>query len=400
MSPRLCHLPSVGLAALVLAGCTGMGPSRVGQWPTAPDPPPIPLRKPAPPNLRPAIATAPVAPLPAAHAVTTGPLAPLGPVETFASAPAVRAGAGGHTVRRGDTVYGIARRFGVPIRTVIDANGLRPPYALRFGQTLIIPKPRRHVVQKGDTVYGISRRYGVDMTELVRLNRIAPPYAIAPGQGLLLPVPARPPAPIGRIVVRDSAKPGTPAGGTAATPARVPKGAQTPTQSAGVQTAAIRTAAPIPAEPIAPGAGVRPAAIPQPPPRAGGKFLWPVRGKLIAGYGVRKGGWHNDGINIAAPRGAPVRAAENGVVAYAGNELRGFGNLLLIKHAGGWVTAYAHNEGFLVKRGETVKRGQVIARIGSSGNVSRPQLHFEIRKGTRAIDPTRLLGAQRAGTGN
>jgi murein DD-endopeptidase MepM/ murein hydrolase activator NlpD len=138
------------------------------------------------------------------------------------------------------------------------------------------------------------------------------------------------------------------------------------------------------------------AAIPAPPPRAGGKFLWPVQGRTIAGYGRKKNGLHNDGINIAAPRGAPVQAAENGVVAYIGNELRGFGNLILIRHAGGWVTAYAHNAGFLVRRGDTVKRGQVIARIGSSGNVATPQLHFEIRKGARSVDPTRFLGPQRA----
>ena len=144
---------------------------------------------------------------------------------------------------------------------------------------------------------------------------------------------------------------------------------------------------------LATGAG---AAIPAPPPRAGGKFLWPVRGRTIAGYGRKKDGLHNDGINIAAPRGAPVRAADNGVVAYLGNELRGFGNLILLKHAGGWVTAYAHNQDFLVKRGQTVTRGQPIARVGSSGNVATPQLHFEIRKGTRSVDPTRFLGPQRA----
>ena len=121
-----------------------------------------------------------------------------------------------------------------------------------------------------------------------------------------------------------------------------------------------------------------------------------MRGRTIAGYGPKKNGLHNDGINIAAPRGAPVQAAENGVVVYIGNELRGFGNLILIKHAGGWVTAYAHNADFLVRRGDTVKRGQVIARIGSSGNVATPQLHFEIRKGARSVDPTRFLGPQRA----
>jgi murein DD-endopeptidase MepM/ murein hydrolase activator NlpD len=133
-----------------------------------------------------------------------------------------------------------------------------------------------------------------------------------------------------------------------------------------------------------------------PPPRGSGKFLWPVNGKLISLYGVKQGGQHNDGINIAAPLGTPVRAADNGVVVYAGNELRGFGNLLLIRHADGWVSAYAHCDALLVKRGDQVKRGQVIARVGQTGAVSSPQLHFELRKSGQAVDPTTELGPQGA----
>jgi murein DD-endopeptidase MepM/ murein hydrolase activator NlpD len=133
--------------------------------------------------------------------------------------------------------------------------------------------------------------------------------------------------------------------------------------------------------------------IPQPASRAGGLFQWPVNGKVISSFGATSGGLHNDGINIAAPRGTPVHAAENGVVVYAGNQLRGFGNLVLIRHADGWVTAYAHNDTLLVKKGQQVKRGDVIARVGSTGNVSQPQLHFEVRKGTEAVDPKTMLGA-------
>ena len=117
---------------------------------------------------------------------------------------------------------------------------------------------------------------------------------------------------------------------------------------------------------------------------------------MISGFGATGKGRHNDGINIAAPRGTPVKAAENGVVAYAGNELRGFGNLLLIKHDGGWVTAYAHNEALLVRRGDRVRKGQTIARVGSSGGVSTPQLHFELRRGKNAVDPRKHLGKSRA----
>jgi murein DD-endopeptidase MepM/ murein hydrolase activator NlpD len=130
---------------------------------------------------------------------------------------------------------------------------------------------------------------------------------------------------------------------------------------------------------------------PEAPARDGDGFLWPVRGRVLATYGSGTDGTHNDGINIAAPRGAAVQAADAGVVAYTGNELRGYGNLILIKHANGWISAYAHCDLTLVKRGQKVARGQVIARVGSTGNVGEPQLHFELRRGNRAVDPREFL---------
>lgn len=130
-----------------------------------------------------------------------------------------------------------------------------------------------------------------------------------------------------------------------------------------------------------------------PPPRAGKTFQWPVRGRVIATFGPQARGIHNDGMNIAAPRGTPIRAAENGEVAYDGDGIKALGNLLLIRHADGFVTAYAHAENLLVKKGDIVRRGQVIARVGDSGGVSEPQLHFEIRQGAQAIDPQPLMGA-------
>ncbi len=383
-APRaLAVLLALSLAGS-LSGCLGAGPTRMAGQGPRPDPPPIPLRKPAPPAVRPALASA--APVEAravargvargvvrgmaAAPVTTASLEPLQKPAALARAPvpapAPTPAPGGvatvsYRVQAGDTVYGVARRFAVPLRAMINANRLTPPYALRVGQALRIPNPRRHIVAAGDTVYGLARRYGVPATQLVRLNAIKPPYTISPGQDLILPVPVR----VAGAPRRQVAAAG---GARAVTRTTALKAIQAPA----------------------------PQAIRQPPARAGGKFLWPVRGRTIVGYGPKKGGLHNDGINIAAPRGAPVQAAENGVVAYIGNELRGFGNLILIRHAGGWVTAYAHNADFLVRRGDTVKRGQVIARIGSSGNVATPQLHFEIRKGARSVDPTRLLGPQRA----
>jgi murein DD-endopeptidase MepM/ murein hydrolase activator NlpD len=126
-------------------------------------------------------------------------------------------------------------------------------------------------------------------------------------------------------------------------------------------------------------------------PKRSGKFMWPVQGKVISGFGINKAGKRNDGINISADKGTPIKSAENGVVAYVGDELKGFGNLVLIKHDGGWITAYAHADSVSVKKGMTVKKGQVIGKVGSTGNVKTPQLHFEVRKGTKASNPMNYL---------
>lgn len=132
-------------------------------------------------------------------------------------------------------------------------------------------------------------------------------------------------------------------------------------------------------------------ALPSPPARAGSKFLWPVKGRVLSGFGVKRKGLHNDGLNIAAPRGAPVRAAENGVVAYSGSELKGFGNMILLKHSGGFLTAYAHNGELLVRRGEVIRKGQTIAKVGSTGNVDSPQLHFQVRRKGKSVNPSAYL---------
>ncbi|MGQ3354329.1 MAG: murein hydrolase activator EnvC family protein, partial [Phreatobacter sp.] len=119
------------------------------------------------------------------------------------------------------------------------------------------------------------------------------------------------------------------------------------------------------------------------------QFRWPVRGRVVTGF--RAGS--SDGIKLSVPQGTPIKAAEDGVVAYAGNELRGYGNLVLVRHANGYVTAYAHNSTIAVRRGEQVRRGQTIAAAGQTGNVSSPQLHFEIRRGATPVDPMAFLGA-------
>jgi murein DD-endopeptidase MepM/ murein hydrolase activator NlpD len=151
------------------------------------------------------------------------------------------------------------------------------------------------------------------------------------------------------------------------------------------------------AAPAAPAAAVRSAGPDRPPALSGDGFLWPVPGEVVDGFGEKPNGQRNDGVNIAAPAGAPVRAAEHGVVVFAGDGIAGFGNLLLIRHADGFTTAYAHAEALDVRVGDVVERGQPVARVGTTGSVEEPQLHFELRAGRTPLDPLRhLVGRPRA----
>ena len=259
-------------------------------------------------------------------------------------------------VGKGDTVYGLSRRYRVSVRDIIVENRLRPPYRLTIGQRIVLPHGTVHIVRAGETLYRIARSHDVSVYALARANAIGPPYTIFVDQKL-------------RIPGSTSAQ----AVASSSPSAKVPRA---------LETASI----PVPAtRPTAP------KTIPRPPVTSGSGFLWPARGEVISLFGPKEKGLHNDGINIAAPAGAPIGAAENGVVAYAGNELRGFGNLILIKHSNGFVTAYAHAREILVARGDKVRRGQTIARVGSTGNVTSPQLHFEVRRGKTPLDPKKHL---------
>lgn len=267
-----------------------------------------------------------------------------------------------HLVGYNDSIYRIARRYGLSTRSIILANGLQPPYQLTIGQQLKLPHPNLHKVIRGDTLYSISRRYGVSMRQLAYLNELKSPYIIIENRVLRLPGGVE-----GEKTLEANKTTKKKAGNTA-------KKLRKPSQERRI-------------------GALRPL---KKPPKAHGSFIWPIEGRLISRFGAKGKGLHNDGINLAAPRGTPVRAAQSGIVAYAGNELRGFGNLLLIRHEKGLMSAYAHNEALLVKSGESVSRGQEIARVGSTGSVERPQLHFEIRKGREAINPLRYLRQQSA----
>ena len=299
------------------------------------------------------------------------------------------------TVAPGDTVYGLARRHGVRPTEIIAANGLSAPYALSLGQEIRLPnadgapvqadaiaaaavlapaptpapasKPASSLlreiervedaaqsaavapaaapgkldaiyeVRQGDTLYSLSRRFEVPLDALAAANGLAAPFSLSLGQSIVVP----------KVV---------------------------PTLEQPETTAAPAIAA-----------------APSPAPAAEGAFAWPIRGAIVAGYGALLDGVRNDGINIAAPAGAPVRASADGEVVYKGDELAGYGNLLLVKHEGGWVSAYAHTGQILVNKGERVLKGQVIAKVGDTGSVDAPQLHFELRHDLRPQDPIAAL---------
>lgn len=296
--------------------------------------------------------------------------------------------AGVHTVLDGDTVYSISKAYQLPTRDIITLNHISPPYKLMVGYRVKLPAPREYRVHPGDTLSDIARTFDTTSGEIARMNDLRAPYTVRKGQVLRLPTPttredyqartepavARAPAPAVEREVLAAPRTANPA---PVTSEPLPSPAATPQAKPEVQQASASTAAALPTDI---------------PARSGnGKFMWPVEGQVISTYGSKADGLHNDGINIKAPKGTPVRAAENGVVVYAGNELEGYGNLVLIRHADRWMTAYAHMDKFLVKKGETVKRGQSIGTVGSSGQVDTSQLHFEVRRGTEAKDPKLYL---------
>lgn len=270
-------------------------------------------------------------------------------------------------------------------------------------------KLREITVAAGDTLYSLSRKYSVPVNDLAVMNNISAPFALSVGQKLKVPDLAS--APVRTAVAAPVAKP-TPAATSAqskyGTPPVTPKAGVVPK----VATPAVATTKAVAS--TAPKGGAKNATqnaaktqpvkhaqqkissdpnkkLPSIAARSSSKFSWPVRGKILSHYGAKSGGLFNDGINIGASRGTAVKAAENGVVAYAGNEVKGMGNLVIIQHSGGWMTVYAHMDSMSVRRGARVSVGQKIGTVGATGKVDQPQLHFEIRKGTKAYNPSSYL---------
>ena len=246
-------------------------------------------------------------------------------------------------------------------------------------------------VQAGDTPRLIAQKTGVSEKVLIERNELAP-TRLKVGQVLYLPKGGKAPVAPRAVAVNDN-KPA-------------------PTQKSAPDVHVVKTtmfqapgakpqSAPAPASSPEVIGGQNPQVastqqLPAPEPMSGNSFRWPVQGRIISEFGAKPDGGHNDGIDVAVPLGTSVKAAENGVVAYAGDELKGYGNLVLIRHSNNWVSAYAHNDEILVKRGDQVRRGQVIAKAGRTGQVAQPQLHFELRKGSRPVDPTKFMANDQA----
>lgn len=257
------------------------------------------------------------------------------------------------TVREGDTVYALAARYGVPPTSIISDNQIGPPYSIFSGQQLRLTPQRTHVVGPEDSIYSISQRYAVSQYQLAEANGLDVPFELRVGQRLILPARQD-------FSVLDS----TPDVDATTVAALAPKVVEVPANVPRKRFVA---------------------------PSGTGAFRWPVEGEVITEFGPAARGVHNDGVNIAALEGAAVRASARGTVAFVGLEIKSFGTLVLVKHDGGIITAYAHLGDVMVREGDVIEAGQQIATVGLSGKVDTPQLHFEIRKSREPVDPRKLI---------
>ena len=302
-------------------------------------------------------------------------------------------------VARGDTLYSLAKQYEMSVDELAKMNSLERPYVLSVGQRLKVAEAKEVVtvakkeskdapdliavpakkptgvqtttrvalkevtIGVGDTLYSVSRKYSVPVNDLAVLNNLKAPFVLSVGQKLKVPDLAK--ANVKKTVVQNASE----------------KKVAVQTEKASVPVKQEQKK--ISSDPTK--------KLPTISARSSSKFSWPIKGKILSGYGAKSGGLFNDGINIGAAKGTTVKAAENGVVAYAGNEVKGMGNLIIVQHAAGWMTVYAHMDSLAVRRGTRVNVGQKIGTVGETGKVDTPQLHFEIRKGTKAYNPTAHL---------
>jgi murein DD-endopeptidase MepM/ murein hydrolase activator NlpD len=327
----------------------------------------------------------PLAPPSAAATPSVSPAAPRAATNSSAAGWSAQGGAR-VTVAAGDTLASISNRYGVPGPAILSANDLKSGAQVTPGRSIVIPVYNAAgVAQPAKSAAQPTKSAAQASAPKARVAALATPAK---------PEPAKPaksePAKPAKVA---SLEPAKPAKVEAVKPAKVEAAAKTakpePQKVAAIETKPAESAKPAAAPPSTKSAAVEdPKSTGALPSEAAGEFRWPARGRVITAFGGNGG---NEGINIAVPEGTPVKAAESGTVTYSGSEVKGYGNLVLIKHDNGYVSAYAHNGELSVKRGEKVKRGQVIAKAGQTGNVTSPQLHFEIRKGQTPVDPTGFL---------
>lgn len=289
-----------------------------------------------------------------------------------------------YVVQPGDGLRGIANKTGAGSEAIARENGLVAPFVIYPGQRLHIPGGRYHLVRAGETGIAIARAYNVPWSQIIEANDLTEPYVLRAGQRILIPGSA----------VGPGAGPGTITG-------REPSVAERKKSFelmvddivTGGEPALAQGGKPVRAVPA-------PTQLPNPtesyaePPRLTGAFSWPVNGPVIRRFGPGPSGERNDGIKIAAPLDTPIKASQDGVVAYTGEGVAGLGGLVIVKHGNGWTTVYGHARQVLVQRGQSVKRGQTIALSGATGFADRPEVHFEMRKGRTPVDPLVNLPAR------
>ena len=303
------------------------------------------------------------------------------------------------TVAHKDTLVSISRNNKVPLKDLIAVNHLTPPYHLKAGTKIELPSYHYYMVMPKDTLVKLSKHFHVSPDAIVAMNQIKTPYTIKKGQLLRIPspdskaitkMPPLVPAVVAQPVAAPKIAPTVPII-KKTTPVSQPQ-PQTSPQAAPKQQTNLTT---LPKTRVAIHTAVANEHTTYDGPEIdSGSMSWPVKGNIISRFGHHKGGLFNDGINIALPENSPVHAARDGTVVYAGNELHGYGNLTILKHKGGLVTAYAHQKDMLVKKGDHVKRGQIIGHVGSTGNVTSPQLHFGVREGDKPVDPEQYLASK------
>lgn len=346
-----------------------------------------------------------------------------GPIN-LAGAPAYSAAGGTVVVAPGETLEIIAMRYGVPVQEIARANGISSPAQVTPGRALVIPQVGApvayataetlpapvqvasaapvmpvatpaggviHVVEPGQTLFSISKAQGVSMQAIMAANGMTT-ETVRIGQRLTIPAAGGVP-PVQTASLGGSQTLGAPPQTLGTLPA--PGSEAMPTTASAVTTMQTAPAGPpVPEVPAVASEPVKVAAVDatvDPPSTNGTTFRWPVRGRIISDFGAKPTGERNDGINLAVPEGTAVKAAEAGTVIYAGNELAGYGNLVLVRHADGWVSAYAHNSTLTVSKGDNVQRGQTVAQAGATGSVTSPQVHFELRKGAKPVNPMDYL---------